>query len=591
MTLAAVALIAGSSWAIGAAALSRVLWPDWRAYERLALELTAGIGLTALLLAALALAGRFAHAPLVLAAIIAAGIARAFYVRRYRLAPPSSHPSATPSQRPISLVAAAVAVTALLATLGAIAPITDDDALAFCVPCARHIAETGRLEVWSDQARAMFPQSQMLLLALVMRMGGDRLGAVTALQWLLCIGVMSALARRVCDRPDHVATAVVLALGAPVVAFQVASGKEDLLMLAATLGTACLLAVDLTAATLAAAGLFAGLAAGAKYSGLGVAIAAVAWTAASSRDARWRSAAMVAGAAALAGGLWYALNLWRFGNPVAPLVVGAAGTHFDARLASDFSALFGAGRGPLSFLLAPFDLFVRPSLFAGRGNLFNALAYAGAAGVLLAPTRGRQAALFVIAAVLYIGWFFSLQNARLLLPAAALLAPSAADRLVPLVRRYRGLRPVAAIAVVLSLCIVAAVGLLRLQRYASDPATYLERESQRYADMRWMNSHLDPARHRVASSVKVIGYLEVPSLVLDPTRQLEISPADFSTPETLIAALERRHITHLFGPPADFASLRPHLRPVYENPASRLGGVRFFREPPTEATAVFEVSY
>jgi hypothetical protein len=589
MTIAAVALLAGSSWAIGSAALARVLWPDWRAYERLALEMTAGLGLTALLLAALALTGLFFHAALVLAAIAAAGVGRAFYIRGHRAPPSSSQPSSTPAQRPISLVAAAVAVTAVLATLGAIAPVTDDDALAFGVPCARHIAETGRLHVWSDQARAMFPQSQMLLLAFVLRMGGDRLGVVTALQWLLCIGVMSALARRVCERSDHVATAVVIALGSPVIAFQVASGKEDLLVLATTLAAACLLVGAHTSAALAAAGMLAGLVAGAKYSGLGVAIAAVAWTAIARRDARWRSTAIVAGAAIASGGLWYALNWWRFGNPIAPFVFGAGGTHFDAQLAAGFGALFGAGRGPLAFLLAPFRIFIQPSLFAGRGNLYNALAYAGLAGLLIAPARRRHAALWFAAAVLYAGWFLSVQNARLLLPAAALLAPSAADRLVPLVRRFRLLRPIAAIAVVVSLGVVAAVGVVRLQRYARDPRTYLDRESQRHIDMRWMNAHLDRSHHRVASYVKVLGYLEVPSLVLDPTRQLEISSADFDTPATLLAALRRQHVTHLFGPPEDFADLRPHLRQVYENPASRLGGVRFFREPPAEATAVFEL--
>jgi hypothetical protein len=104
--------------------------------------------------------------------------------------------------------------------------------------------------------------------------------------------------------------------------------------------------------------------------------------------------------------------------------------------------------------------------------------------------------------------------------------------------------------------------------------------------MQWMNSHLDRGRDRVASSVKAIGYLDVPSLVLDPTRQLEIARSDFDTPARLLAALRRQHITHLFGQPDDFAGLRPHLRIVHENAASRLGGVRFFREPPTEATAL-----
>jgi hypothetical protein len=398
---------------------------------------------------------------------------------------------------------------------------------------------------------------------------------------------MSALARRVCDRSDHVAAAVVIALGSPVMAFQVASAKEDLLVLATTLAAACFLVGEAAVPTLAVAGLLAGLAAGAKYSGLGVAIAAVLWTALSRRDARWRSTAVVAGAAFAAGGLWYALNWWRFGNPVAPLVFGAAGTHFDAQLAAEFSGLFGGGRGSLAFVLAPFKIFAEPSLFGGRGNQFNPVAYAGIAGLFIAAARRRHAVLFFVAAVLYAGWFAGLQNARLLLPATALLAPSAADRLVPLVRRYRLLRPLAALAVVVSLGIVAAVGVVRCQRYVRDPATYLDRESQHYADMRWMNSNLDRGHHRVASSVKTIGYLEIPSLILDPTRQLEIAASDFDPPDRLLAALRRQHITHLFGPPADFAGLLPYLRVVHENAASRLGGVRFFRQPPTEATAVF----
>jgi hypothetical protein len=169
---------------------------------------------------------------------------------------------------------------------------------------------------------------------------------------------------------------------------------------------------------------------------------------------------------------------------VAPFVAGAAGTHFDAALA-----------------------------------------------------------LFFIAAVLYAGWFFNLQNARLLLPAAVL----------------------------------------------RDPAIYLARETQHYDDIAWMNQHLDPARHRVGTTFKVIGYLTIPSLVLDPTRQLEIGPADLATPDRLLAACRRQGITHLFGAPDDFDTLRAHLRLLHANPASRLGGVRFFREPPAEATSVFEI--
>jgi hypothetical protein len=215
VTLAALALVIGSSWAVGGWALFRVRWPGLRRFESIALTLTAGLGLIALLLSVLALCGWFAYATPVLLALSAAAAVRV--VRDVRAAPArraaqasGSHPLPAWDQA----LWAAIVMSAGLACLGAIAPVTDDDALAFVIPSARHIADTGGLRVWSDQARAMFPQSQHVLLAYVMRLGGDRLGAVTALQWLLTIGVVSALARRACERSEHVGAALVIALGA-----------------------------------------------------------------------------------------------------------------------------------------------------------------------------------------------------------------------------------------------------------------------------------------------------------------------------------------------------------------------------------------
>ena len=43
---------------------------------------------------------------------------------------------------------------AVMACLGAIAPVTDDDALAYVIPIARHIADTGAVREWTDQARS-----------------------------------------------------------------------------------------------------------------------------------------------------------------------------------------------------------------------------------------------------------------------------------------------------------------------------------------------------------------------------------------------------------------------------------------------------
>jgi hypothetical protein len=387
-----------------------------------------------------------------------------------------------------------------------------------------------------------------------------------------------------------VPVALAIAFGAPVAAFQIASAKEDLLLVAAASGAAFYLSGPGRPREVAAAGLFAGIAAGAKYSGLGVVLAAVAWTAIARRNQRWRASAIVAGTAAATGGLWYALNAVRFANPVAPFLIGAAGTPFDAALAREFNDGFGAGRGAAALVAAPLRLFLEPALYCGRANLFNPLAYAAVATLAIAAARRRHAGALFMAAVLYVGWFANLQNARLLWPAAVLLAPAAADRVWPLVRAARARRFAAVAILALPLALVPAVGALRIARYMRDPSTYLLRETQRYADIAWMNAHLDPSRDRVGSSVKVIGYLTIPSLMLDPTRQLEIAQGDFATPARLLDACRRARITHLFGGRDDFVDLRPHLRAVYENPASRLGGVRFFREPPTQATAVYEIA-
>lgn len=597
LTLAAMVLLTGSSWTLGSVTLSRMAWPELRAYERAALRLTAGLGLTALLLSLMALSDWFFYATAVLGALTAAGVVLG--VGRTLLTPPGEPDKARPTSpsphTPVApwhlAISLAVLVGAVLACLGAFAPITDDDALAYVMPIARRIAATGTVQVWTDQARSMWPQSQPVLLAYLVRIGSsDRLGVLTALEWLLTVGVVSALARRTCERSEHVGAAMMIGLGAPVLAFQISSGKEDLLLLAASAATAFCLAGTGERAELAAAGLFAGIAAGAKYPGMGIVVAAVAWPLLRRREHALRDAAIVALWAAASGGLWYALNLWRYGNPVAPFALGAAGTSPDARVIRDFLDNYGYGRAGMEFVLAPVRIFLDPSQFNGRASLFNPLVYAGLAALGVQAARRRHGPLLFTAAVLYIGWFLTLQNARLLLPAAVLLAPAAADRLVPLVERRRRLGVlVACVVTALSLGVVAAVGVVRVGRYVRDAPGFLERETQNYADIQWMNGHLDRQRHRVASDHRALGYLHVPWLLLDPTHQIEISETELNDAGRLLTALRRQGITHLFGNVDSFPDLRAHLRLVYQNPASRLGGVRFFREPPTEATAVFEI--
>ena len=136
---------------------------------------------------------------------------------------------------------------------------------------------------------------------------------------------------------------------------------------------------------------------------------------------------------------------------------------------------------------------------------------------------------------------------------------------------------------------MAAVGVTRVVRYAAHPNDFLEHETQNYADVQWMNADLDRRLNRVASDHKVLAYLNTSWLVLDPTYQIEIAQSEIDDPQRFLEACRRQAITHLFGGSDSFFAIRKHLRPIYQNPRSRQGGVRFFREPPTESTAVFEI--
>jgi hypothetical protein len=233
-------------------------------------------------------------------------------------------------------------------------------------------------------------------------------------------------------------------------------------------------------------------------------------------------------------------------------------------------------------------LFFDPA-FGGRGNWINPLAYVGVAAALLDRRRRTSLPLLVIAGALYASWFASVQVTRLLLPAAALLSVPAADVIVALWHRVRPARyPIAAL-LALSAGIVVAVGLVRFERYLADPQTFLTRETQHYDSIEWMNRNLDPARDRVATWFKTCAYLDVPWLNLDPSYQVEISPEEIDNPRLLEAALKRQGVTYVFGPPHAFDGFDAPPRLVRANPASRLGGTRFFRTPFTGSAEIHAI--
>ena len=475
------------------------------------------------------------------------------------------------------------------ACLGAVAPTTEDDSLAYPIPIAQRLAREGRWRFWPDLAHSALPMSQEVLLAAAIDGGARRYGVLSAAELVLSGCLIVGLARRVGQTGWAPWVAAIIALGCPAVAFLASAAKEDLLLLAMTLSAAVTLNLRPSLASAAASGLFAGLAAGAKYSGVPVSIAVLVCV--PFCCGRQRPTATVAVATAvglLSGGLWYAVNLARFENPVAPFLPFLGTPLLAPTAVADWVNGFGRGRGVLDAVLAPLRIMYDPA-FGGRGHWINPLAYLGLVAATQASRRRVMLPLLAVAGAVYASWFATVQVGRLLLPAAGLLSVPAADVIVSLWHRVRFIRYPIAACLAVSAAVVAGVGLLRIDRYLADPATFLMRETQHYDSIQWMNANLDPGRDRVATWFKSCAYLDIPWLNLDPAYQVEFGPQELRNPQLLEAALKRQHITYVFGPAGAFRDIESELRLVRVNPHSTLGGTRLFRTPPTGAAAIYAV--
>jgi len=350
---------------LGVAVLVAVRLPRDDPWEFLALSLAAGLGLLAVLLGFLGLFGALNLARWLVP--IGAAFAMLSLARHWR-----SH-SRFPAGRPSLATLAAGAVLASVLAGGAL-PIIDSDSLAYPVPIAEQLARQGDWQFWPHLARSVYPLSQQFLLAALIDSGSELLGLLTSLEFILSAALVALLARRVVGRAGAGWVAGIIALGSPSAVFLIGSGKEDLLAIAMTVAGALALNLRPGMSAAAAAGLFAGFAAGAKYSGLPIAIGIVACVPfCCGRERRASSLALAALMAAAAGGLWYGVNLVRFGNPVVPMMPSLGHFPVSEEIAAEWLGGYGAGRAPLDFVLAPFRM-VRDVLtfdtgdFGGRGN-------------------------------------------------------------------------------------------------------------------------------------------------------------------------------------------------------------------------------
>ena len=561
--------------------------------DRIALQLLSGLGANGVLLGILALAGASAAAPVLLLLEAAYGLFCAIRIGRSRR--PADSRAQESNRARSFLVATSLAVIAV-SSAGWLPPATEFDTLAYHSPIVRHLALGARWEFWPDQWRSVFPLSQALLGSAVLRLGGSRPAIVNGFELVLAALLLSAVARRCLLDRTAAAIAPILAFGCVVVPAAAAGLQEDLLLVAATLAVGHGLLTADEPARVRRTGVFAGIAAGAKLSGLPIAAAAILWTFLSSPGKRLRSSLAVSALAAAAGGIWYGVNVARFGNPIPPFAAFLGRPFLSpgalSQWASELSS-FGRGRGAGELLLAPFEIFISPGDYSGRGNLFNPLALLGVASAATKEGRRRFGPLLFLSASIYAAFFAVEEVSRLLLPAAVLLSVPAAFFVARLGRRGRVAGAAAGAFLAASAGVAILVAGLPIGRWIADPSAYLEKQSQNFADVDWMNRNLDPLRHRVATEFVASGCLTIPWLALSPLYQAEIAPEALTSEESFFSALRARGVTHLFlAEPAHLPfSLEgsPRLRKLRSNPASRLGGTRLLREPPTQATSIYEI--
>ena len=577
-TLLALVLLAGTSLALGEA-LRRALPPPPGPGES-TLAFTAGLGATALLLSLLALAGRFSWAlPLVaVLACVGAGIA----VQRLRRA-------SAPDLGGAAGLAAALPIA--FAALSSVAPVTDGDSLAYPLPLARRIAESGAWRFWPDLWLGVFPLSQEMLLAFALRVGADRLGAISAGELVLCAVLLDSLARRAGFEGTARVAALLVGLACPVVGFLAPSAKEDLLVCVMTLAAGHALLSLETEGAVAWAGVFGGLATSAKYTGLPIAAGVLAAVLLFSPRRRVRATLLAACGAAAAGGLFYAVNAARLGNPIPPYLSPPFASFLSplskARALEAFR--WGLGKGPADFFLAPLRIVRTPAAFGTTAGLFNPLSWIGLLALAIPSDRRRFAPLLFVAGASYTAWFLTNQVARLLLPAALLLAIPAAAILGRVASpRYR-FRPSVAVALLLSAASLLLVAGARLYDYARDPAGFFARRTPAASELEWMNAHLDARTDRVATPLKTMDALRIPWIDLDPTYQCEIPAELLDSGAPLLSALRARGVTHAFLVTGSMPALEGLLTPVHANPETLIGGVHLLREGPRVGTTVYAV--
>jgi hypothetical protein len=411
------------------------------------------------------------------------------------------------------LLGSGLIIAVILTLVGTLAPPTSLDALVYHLRVPREYLRAGRIVALSDDVHSFQPLYVEMLFAFGMVIRDDILSAL--LHWLLGIGAALtavAWARRLGARSPMVAVAIFAV--SPLIVWESTSSFIDLgLTLFASLGLLWATRSDLDPASVGLAAVFAGLAAGSKFTGCAMAalIGGVAFACdlPDRRRAAFRFLAIGTVAAAVASP-WYLRNAILTGNPLYPLGNRVLG--LPVELLSNWT--YGYGRDLLHLLSSPFDLIWRGEVF-DLGWAFGPV-YLALVPIGLLFNRQRQ--IHRIAAgvlfVFWVFWFYSSPQTRLLLPILPLGAGMAAAGFDALDDSGRWTRLAAQLTVLVSAavglataCVVVA-GTAKVVSGAESRATYLRRMALDYVAYEQINRLLGPDARPAVEGAPSLYYLQ-----------------------------------------------------------------------------------
>jgi hypothetical protein len=303
----------------------------------------------------------------------------------------------------------------------------------------------------------------------------------------------------------------------PLVVWESTSSFIDLgLTLFASVGLLWATRGELGRTSVGLAAVFAGLAAGSKYTGCAMAaligVVASASTLPDRRRALGRFLA-IGGVAAAVASPWYIRNAWLTGNPLYPL-----GNHFlglPVELLSNWT--YGYGRDFLHLLSSPFDLIWRGEIFDlgwAFGPAYLALVPIGLLLDRPNPTDRIRPIAAGALLLFWLFWFYSSPQTRLLLPilplgaglaAVGFDALDASGRWTRLAARSAVLVPT---AVGLATAAVVASGTWRVASGAETHAAFLRRMALDYVAYEQINQRLGPDARPAVEGATNLYYLQ-----------------------------------------------------------------------------------